>query len=179
MWNRIFINNRIDENRKRINICFGGIDNHNLAEKLFIYLNHNLDLINDKEIKFDIISDHLYNKYQNKKIDSHFNIYPKLPIENIVKLLSQTYISIGASGISIYERCVMNIFNIVITIADYQIGIAKKIDELGYGIYLGSYEQINFKKIIDIINNHQECKNRVTLDQNHYQKILSNIEDLF
>ncbi len=93
------------QNRNIILINFGSIKNKNLIKKSLILIK-NIKL--NKSIKIVII-----NKFYSKKDSQFIKLENKIIhykfITNIEKLYQKTLFSIGACGISLYERCFYNI----------------------------------------------------------------------
>jgi len=140
----------------RINISFGGSDLHNLTTQITRVL---LPIFGNRvEYIFDIILGNLYSKKDLKILEQftqtyvNFNLYQSLNFQEITELLSQTDLSIGAGGVSIYERCCLGIPSIIITLAENQKQNAQNLAKLGVVTHLGSYQNWNPRDLINAID---------------------------
>jgi len=68
-------------------------------------------------------------------------------VSNIAAIMNESDLAICAGGSNSWERCLMSLPSIIITVAENQIDIAAAIDALGAGIYLGQNEDIDSSKV--------------------------------
>jgi spore coat polysaccharide biosynthesis predicted glycosyltransferase SpsG len=87
--------------------------------------------------------------------------------EDVSKIYLDSDIAISAGGSSCYEIAYFGIPNIIITIADNQLNIAKELDDKKISIYLGIKHKIKKEqldnKVKELLNNHSLRK---TLSKN-------------
>ncbi len=168
---------------KRINIFMGGSDYTNETEKIInICSNFNYDIIydivigkcNKNYLKIRDLCNNLVN----------FNYYYN-PV-NFIEILSEADLCIGASGTTMYERCMLNLPTLIIITAENQLTcvekfINNKCGKLIANIKNGCYKlkmkneienlKNNPKKLILMSNN---CKNICNLENlNGLSDILS------
>lgn len=154
---------------KRVLINFGGGDTLSLIKLTIEALsdlnkkNIILDLVVPKIQKKEIID--IISKKTLKKINFHHNI------NSLAKLMLLADLAIGACGVSSWERCSLNLPSLFVSIADNQVPIAKQLQNLGVGLWLGNSSEITKKKMLKALkdtfaNNYLEnwssnCKNIV------------------
>lgn len=151
----------IHNNKTVINISFGGSDFHNLTENV-------LDNIYSEDYNYEIIlglsninTNNImtkYSSYENVKIYHNTN--------DIKNILSKADICIGGGGVMLYEKCYLGKVCLVVTIADNQIELTKKLTNDNYVIYCGHYidDYINAIKLhlkSDIVLNKMIFNNRI------------------
>ena len=68
----------------------------------------------------------------------NITIHKNINFSQIVAILSQTHLAIGAGGMSIYERCRFGIPSLVITLAENQEQNAKNLQDAHAIVWLGS-----------------------------------------
>lgn len=131
----------------RILISLGSTDQHNIICKIIKAVERikqplEIDIttgINNPNIK-EIES---LSSKSSKTINLHTFI------SNIAEKMSQADIIIGASGCSSWERCVLGVPSIAVTIADNQLNIAEQLGKNGIQIDLGWYKDLTIQKITD------------------------------
>ena len=79
--------------------------------------------------------------------------------EKMVEVYLKTDLAISAGGTSCYELAYFGIPNIIITIADNQINIAKELDKQKISIYLGQMNEISAGKLKEAIKELIEKQN--------------------
>lgn len=166
----------------RVLIYFGGVDQYNLTEKcLKIFSGNNL-----KHIKLDIVVGGMNKNHKNIKIitskrDSTY-IHRSLP--NLANLMNSADLSIGAGGVTTWERMFLGLPSIIITIAENQIAGAEELSKNNYITYLGHYNELSpdqlknsiIKKIEDRDNLFLESHSAENLvDGNGLSRIMSHI----
>lgn len=97
----------------------------------------------------------------NKLIDSKFRFV--FSPRTMLDLYLKSDIAISAGGSSCYELAYFGIPNIIITVADNQLNIAKELDKKNVSIYLGKKEDFSSNKIkenvLKLINDNSLRKN--------------------
>ena len=144
---------------KKILVTMGGTDNYNLTKKILkmIELSHL-----DKKIDIILIigplntfSSNIKDYVKKSKLKVNIIESPK----DISKIYLDSDIAISAGGSTCYELAYFGIPNMIITIANNQLEIAKELYEKHISIYLGDKNKINlddFRHKINelIINNY-------------------------
>lgn len=117
---------------RRIHVSFGGSDPTNETMIILKYLlDHNTDL------EIDIVLGSQNPNTLRIKTEKNIHFYQGIPITQMCELLKKADLCIGGGGISSYERCVLAVPSIVITVAENQIQNALNLDKLGAITYLG------------------------------------------
>ncbi len=143
------------EKVEKILIMLGGTDRDNLILKILKMLEE----INEK-IEFVVLIGPL-NPHEDeiKKYIKDKNMKVKVikSPKNMAEIYLDTDIAISAGGSSCYELAYFGIPNIIITIADNQLNIAKGLDNKKTSIFLGKKQEINKEKlqnrVKELINN--------------------------
>jgi UDP-2,4-diacetamido-2,4,6-trideoxy-beta-L-altropyranose hydrolase len=134
---------------KRILIYFGSTDQNSLIKKCIkAFLK-----LNEKNIKLDIVVNlNIQKKLKNQKlIKKNKNIKFYNNLNSIAPLICKADLSIGACGISIWERCCLGLPSIVITIADNQKSIAKELHKRRLIHLIGHFDKVNVNLIFKIL----------------------------
>jgi UDP-2,4-diacetamido-2,4,6-trideoxy-beta-L-altropyranose hydrolase len=166
---------------EKILVTLGGIDYGNITIKILKLLKEIID--NNIEI---IVVIGTLNKIEedlkseiNTLDNSHFRFV--FSPENMAELYLESDIAISAGGSSCYELAYFGIPNIIITVADNQLNIAKELDKLNVSIYLGGKEKFCHSKIkenvLKLINDNSLRKNmaengRKLVDERGKQRII-------
>ena len=131
--------------RKIILINFGSIKNLNLFQKSLIFLK-NLNL--DKSYKIVVI-----NKFISKKNLTSLKLKNKIFLykyfKNLDKIYRRTFFSIGACGISLYEKCFFNIPSVAKCVATNQYYNFKNFHSKGCILSFDKIIQTNMEKPIN------------------------------
>jgi len=146
---------------EKILITLGGTDEDNLTLEIIKILED----INDKT-EFLVLIGPL-NPHENNIKDyiKEKGLKIKLikSLEDISNIYLESDIAISAGGSSCYELAYFGIPNIIITVADNQLNIAKELDNQEISIYLGIKHEIKREqlknKVKELINNHSLRKN--------------------
>jgi len=173
---------------KRINIFMGGSDSTNETKKI-MKLCHKINCKLGYPFIFDVVLgvSNIYkdeikilcSKWQN--FNYHFNI------PNMKELFSISDLSIGSAGISVFERCIINLPSILICTYEKQFKVLKLFNKLEIYDYIGTidddylpllesrllYYYKNSDKLKEISNN---CRN--TFKINHLKKFKDTLNQL-
>lgn len=163
----------ITRSEYRIQINFGGTDLSNETEHVVKVLidiiknpnprNNNhllLQLISENKIHFDIIVGRLYQNLESLQsqminlsthIQSLFTIHYDIDYETMINLLQQTHLFIGATGVSIYERCCLGVPSIAMSTVDNQRHNAINLSKLGAIDYIGHLDEWTDEQLIDTL----------------------------
>ena len=141
------------KNFNKIMVSFGGSDPNNETIKVL----NALKKIKMKNIKIDVIIRKTNpNLNKIKEIcDSIENCFLFQDVENMEEFMIDSDLSIGAAGITTWERCCLGLPSIVTTIADNQIEVVKAITKKKCIIHLGNSKETNskdYEKCIQEIN---------------------------
>lgn len=150
----------------KINISLGGSDYTNETLKI-------LEYIYDKNIIYDVIvgnayihTDKLYTFCQDKK---NINIFINMPNIDFLKLLNECDLSIGGSGMTTYERCLLNKPILYLQIADNQEIIVNNLQKYNIGCYLGKIQDDYKKNIQEQIKKCYDNNHLLNLSRNCYK----------
>ena len=157
--NKKKMNNQV----KKILITLGGYDHSDLTIKILQSLN---ELNIDAEIgvivgPYNLYHDHIQKYISESKMDCQIIFSP----ENMLNFYLDSDIAISAGGSSCYELAYFGIPNIIITIADNQLNIARELHSQMISMYLGSELNVKRKNIEDAL--------RELLDTHMLRKTLS------
>jgi UDP-2,4-diacetamido-2,4,6-trideoxy-beta-L-altropyranose hydrolase len=139
---------------RKILITFGGSDNDNFTLKILKVLNsinlkHKILIISGPFNPYNSI---LINYIKRSRVNSDLIISP----EKMANIYLKSDIAISAGGSTCYELAYYGIPNIIITIADNQLNIARELHEHGLSLYLGRKEEVTTEQIktnlIDLID---------------------------
>lgn len=148
---------KIRNDVKKILITVGGIDYDSLTLKILDILKE----IIDKNVEIIVVIGPL-NKFDDdfqSKINGEDkqNFRFVFSPENMAELYLESDIAISAGGSSCYELAYFGIPNIIITVADNQLNIAKKFDKRNVSVYVGRKEDFSSKKlkenVLELVNN--------------------------
>ncbi|MBG9588626.1 UDP-2,4-diacetamido-2,4,6-trideoxy-beta-L-altropyranose hydrolase [Cytobacillus firmus] len=119
---------------QRILIFFGGDLTNETTKALKASL-----LLEQKGINIDVVVGKT-NPYKSQIQElcesiSCVNFY--FQIDHMAELMSKADVAIGAGGSTTWERCCLGLPSIVLTLADNQVELTKKVEEIGAHIYLG------------------------------------------
>jgi len=174
-------------NIKHVQINFGGVDRTKQTLKVVQWLLNDGDIL--KDITFDILLGRLYDDTNDELQDlikehTNFIIYRDLDYSEIIDLLKMTDLYIGATGVSIYERCCLGIPSIGFTLVDNQKMNASNLSKTGALTYLGNAHDCTkemlistFQKYISdpILVKTQREKCYKLVDGNGCQRLLSKL----
>lgn len=141
---------------KRVHICFGGSDMHQQTSEV---LNILLPLFDSmKKIQFDIVFGAQFENFKVVKqileLKPNFHLYQGIPITKMCELLKQTDLCIGAGGTSSYERCMLGIPSIVITLASNQVPNTLMLKNKNTITYLGQHDSWKPYELEDAFRNY-------------------------
>lgn len=146
---------------KKLLIMLGGADKDNFTLKIIESLKSF-----SKNLEFSVVVGPLNPFYNNIKKyieEESLNIKLIRSPENIANLYLDSDIAISAGGTTCYELAYFGIPNIIITIADNQVNIARGLDKQKVSIYLGKKEEVKAEqlknKFNELVNNHSLQKN--------------------
>ncbi len=152
---------RYNDSVKKILITLGGIDKDNLTLKII----KNINEIN-AEVKLIVVSGPYNTHYDDLKKFANNNSR-KIDVisspRSMLDIYLESDIAISAGGSSCYELAYFGIPNIIITVADNQLNIAKALDKKNVSIYLGKKEEFSSNRIkenvLKLINDNSLRKN--------------------
>lgn len=175
------------QNIIRVNISLGGADPDQLTKQVVeILLTSNFG--NHSDYQFDIILGHLYDSAAATQLEqliqpySNFTIYSAISFQEIIPLLQQTHVAIGAGGVSVYERACLGIPSLLINLADNQLSNATNLNRAGLAVHLGSQKEWNHRTLIETIKNRSliremSSRNSNTFDGLGCQRVIDKILD--
>ena len=146
-----------------------------------------------KNLKFNLVIGDLNKNYKKiYKIAKNFKnvkIYYALKNNDLIKLMANSDLAIGAGGINLIERIYYNIPSIVISIAKNQINNVNFLKNKGAIIYLGTSEKVTENiiklKIMKIIENKDEFNflrkriKKISLSLQNNNKLIKKLDKIF
>lgn len=154
---------------KKVLIYFGGVDQFNLTRKCL----EAFSTINLEKIKLEVVVGAMNKDYENlKSIASKKKLiilHRSLP--TLSKLMSSVDLSIGAGGVTTWERMFLGLPSIIIAIADNQIAGAEELSKNKFVTYLGFHSELSSKNLRDSIYKKIEQHNNL-LKESHAGQIL-------
>ena len=138
------IRNR-DGKVKNLLICFGGSDKYNATEIVLQAL---------KEINLLSLKVHVIVGGQNPWKENliricrkmkNFNCY--IDPDNVASLLAKMDLAIGSGGIMTWERCVLGVPSIIMSIAENEVKNCKALSRSNAVIYIGRRENNNVESV--------------------------------
>ena len=150
-----FIHNSNEINR--VFIFFGGTDPDNLTTMALKAMTHP----NLQNMSLDVVigSANLHQESVREQVQENPSAKLHIQVENIAELMVKADIAFGAGGTTTWERMVVGLPSIVVTIAENQITFIKNLDQAGYLNWIGNTDQVNVQSIqralLDAIQNPQ------------------------
>lgn len=130
---------------KRILVFFGGIDSTNQTEKTLLAL----AAIDNRTFEVDVIvggGNSRKDRLQSICM-AHSGFHFHCQIDNMAELMVAADLSIGAGGSTTWERCVVGLPSLVVTVAENQVNIADSADKAGVLSYLGKSSEISHTRL--------------------------------
>jgi UDP-2,4-diacetamido-2,4,6-trideoxy-beta-L-altropyranose hydrolase len=156
---------------KNIMITTGGADKYNFTAKLLEMLIEN-EINKNMTLKV-IIGPSFTNKdelYELAMSQSNIILYEN--VKRMSEIMQDSDIAISSGGSTLYELCACGTPTLSFILADNQYDLVKKLDELGYVINLGWYNEIHQQDLIHQLNtlcNNYEQRSAIS---NHMQLLV-------
>ena len=142
----------------RILVFMGGVDSKDITSKAL----RAIHMLDRSDIVVDVVIGNLNPYHDEIKI-----LTSKIPntschhnVENMAELMASADLSIGACGITTWERCCAGLPTIAIILAENQKNISESLDKKGALINLGWYHNVtenNIKEVVEgLIDNPQK-----------------------
>jgi UDP-2,4-diacetamido-2,4,6-trideoxy-beta-L-altropyranose hydrolase len=136
-----------DGSVKRGMVFFGGSDTTNETGKAL----DAVALLNRPDIEFDIVIG-AANPHKDELTDqcaklTHVNLHCQ--VSNMAQLMHNADLALGAGGTATWERCVLGLPALVLSVADNQIAIAEGVDQLKAQRYLGAASTVSPRILAD------------------------------
>lgn len=137
----------LKEESLRVLITLGGMDADNVTEQVINLLTET-DIIDELKI-CAVIGGNNPNREKLEKLVSEASFDCRLIVnsQNMADLMAKHHICIGAAGSTSWERCVLGMPSVNITLADNQKNIAKQLAMSGAVVDLGEIFQISSKQL--------------------------------
>lgn len=136
---------------RRILVYFGGADIGDLTGKTisaFLALGRN-----DVEMDVVLNPQSSYGESIRSQIAGVENVRLHMFLPSLSSLMRAADVSIGAGGITTWERCCLGVPSYVITLADNQIAGARELDRLGVIGWLGNASDLSVLDLTEAISN--------------------------
>lgn len=155
-------NNELKNYRERFNqgniiMFFGGIDSNNETDKALEGIKNSLREQDNVQIILGINNSNIEGLKVKYKKFKKFSFH--IQINDMSARMANAYLYIGAVGTTTWERCVMFLPGIVVSVADNQIEMAKALNQINSHIYLGESSQTypsHYKEAYQTITNNYE-----------------------
>lgn len=162
---------RYNEKVRRIFLAFGGVDEPDATSKILEAL---VDL-NTKDISVDVIigasNPHRKNIVEKYANIEYVNIY--VEPENIANLMVKADLAIGGGGTMMWERCLLKLPTLIISIADNQINLAKELHSIGAAVYIGDISTVTSESINFFLKELMNNKEKIMEIQSVSGKLMS------
>lgn len=154
---------------KKVLIYFGGVDQFNLTRKCIEAFSTN----KLENIKLEVVVGAMNKDYENLKsiASKKKSIILHRSLPTLSKLMSSVDLSIGAGGVTTWERLFLGLPSIIIAIADNQIAGAEELSKNKFVSYLGFHSELSAKNLRDSICKKIEKPNDL-LNESHVGQIL-------
>ena len=119
-------------------ISFGGADSDNVTGRILdLFIQHGLQRSIQSVVV--VLGSQSAWKEQTTELMAEFGARGRLlcGVNNMAEIMSAADLSIGGGGSTAWERCCLGLPSLLIAIADNQIPVCARLDELGAATYLG------------------------------------------
>jgi len=156
----VLLRNEFVKARKKIKVCDGNV------RRILVFLG-GADLTNETKKVLDALSmigflgvvDVVVGAQNRHKSEirsicagkQNYNFY--FQVDNIVELMLQADLAIGAGGVSVWERCCLGLPSLVITLAENQERLAHDTHAFGAIAYLGKSDQLTVNELAVALEN--------------------------
>lgn len=148
---------------RRVLVYFGGADMEDLTGKtISAFLT-----IGRKDVEMDVVvnpqSPHV--ESIRRQIAGVDNVRLHMFLPSLSGLMSVADVSIGAGGITTWERCCLGVPSYVITLADNQTAGAMELDRLGVICWLGNASDMSLRDLTEAISDMLEKSSHTDLSR--------------
>jgi len=130
-----------NETIKRVFVFFGGSDPKNLTAMTLRALS--TPKLAHLQVDVVIGANNPHQEEISKMAKAIENVNLHIQVNNMATIMAKADLAIGGGGVNTWERLCLNIFSLVITIANNQINVIKDLNNYKYLIFLGNYKKIN------------------------------------
>lgn len=137
---------------KKIFVTLGGADPNNVTLNVL----KGLENIKDQEVEIIVViggSNPNYEQLLDFTQKTDLNIVLKCNVSNMAELIAWADIAVTAGGSTCWDIAFLGLPNLIIVLADNQLEVAEKLDDLGAAINLGWYSSISPRSITDAVDN--------------------------
>jgi UDP-2,4-diacetamido-2,4,6-trideoxy-beta-L-altropyranose hydrolase len=153
---------------KKVFVFFGGTDFNNLT---LIALKA-LSQPKLKHLSVDVVigSTNLHKSKLETELGKYCNVRIHIQVDNMAELMSKSDIALGAGGTTTWERMVIGIPSIVVTLADNQVDLTRDLSQDGYINWIGNADQVDewviYNALIEAIKNPDQLRKQACSCQN-------------
>jgi UDP-2,4-diacetamido-2,4,6-trideoxy-beta-L-altropyranose hydrolase len=153
------INKRDFNKINSILIFMGGSDSDNITKLILESLS---DINSSVQLKVVVGKSNPHKQKIKQLITKFDNAHYFEQVNNMASLMANSDLAIGAGGTTTWERCILGLPSLTITIAENQIQMTKDADSYGAIWYVGHKDELTKEKILETINNisPDELKNK-------------------
>lgn len=144
---------------KRVLVFFGGVDADNYTGRAVEAL-YNFGI---EGLHVDVVIGAQYpnrEQIESSCAENQFDCH--VQTNRMAELMAAADLAIGAGGSATWERCCLGLPALTVSLADNQIEIAKALDSLGAGKYVGSQDAasvvVMHKAILDLLQNKNQVQ---------------------
>ncbi|GED14527.1 UDP-2,4-diacetamido-2,4,6-trideoxy-beta-L-altropyranose hydrolase [Aneurinibacillus migulanus] len=114
----------------------------------------------------------------NEKYPNHIcRIMYYCQVENMADFMINADISLGAGGVTTWERCCVGLPSLVVAVADNQVEMAKAVDKVGAIRYLGWHEEVTADSMSDALYDMFSQPHQLRLFTEACARLMNNSED--
>jgi len=147
---------------ERIFISFGGVDKLNATDMTLDAINGLAEHGYVIDVALGLSNPHRHAIEKKYKKIENINIY--VDPENIFGLMANADMAIGGGGTMMWERCLLKLPTVIISIAENQVELAKSLHEINAAVYIGDIASITSQSIrdgVDDLINNKEMREKI------------------
>lgn len=153
----------------RVLIYFGGADIENLTGKTisaFLTLGH-------RDVELDVVVNPQspYVESIQRQIAGVENVRLHMFLPSLSGLMRVADVSVGAGGMTTWERCCLGVPSYVITLADNQIAGARELDRLGVICWLGNASDLTVRDLTEAISDMMGKSSHIDLSKRGFDLV--------
>lgn len=157
--------------RRNVLVFFGSTDKFKIMQKTLKIISSNIF----KQFKFHIIIGKHFKVDKKKYSNKNFRFLATLPNDKFQNLLAKMEFAVGAGGVSLFERILYKITNLVIITADNQFFGTNNLKKRKFINLVGKADNISYVKYKkELMNFFLDLKKNIVIKKNLEKKIRFN-----
>ena len=135
---------------RRILVAFGGVDEPNATVKVLDALAG----LTARDISLDVVvgSDNPHKAGILERYNTVKKIHIHVDPDNIPELMASADLAVGGGGTMTWERCLLQLPSLIISIAENQVDSSKALDSISAAVYLGDLGSLSGETIAKSVN---------------------------